>query len=78
MRSIRRHHYQRLKKQSKLYWYGTIKNPVENNRLGKIAETPHPCSCIGCGNPRRHFKQQTKRELMVTVQFDIEADGVIL
>jgi hypothetical protein len=24
--------------------------------IGRAARTRHPCSCYGCGNPRRHFK----------------------
>lgn len=34
--------------------------------IGKLANTPCPCSCEMCGNPRRHFKDkltiQEKRE----------------
>ena len=24
--------------------------------IGRMAHTPHPCSCLGCGNPRRKSK----------------------
>lgn len=24
-----------------------------NHRLGRMVKTPKPCSCIGCGNPRK-------------------------
>jgi hypothetical protein len=25
------------------------------DRVGRRARTPHPCSCLGCGNERRHL-----------------------
>lgn len=54
----RRHHYQRLKKKRKSYWGGPTKDDVfythtEEQRLGMLIRTPHPCSCMGCGNKRR-------------------------
>lgn len=45
MRSIRRHHRTRLLKRRKHYY-----NKVNDAR---IADTPTPCSCWMCGNPRR-------------------------
>src|SRR5690554_5524680 len=24
-------------------------------RIGRMARTPKPCSCMSCGNPRHHF-----------------------
>ena len=29
--------------------------------LGRLAETPHPCSGLCCGNPRRYAKGKEKR-----------------
>jgi len=26
-----------------------------------------PCSCVGCGNPRKHFGRLTRKELMATL-----------
>ena len=42
-------------------------NPIFNNSvrkdltkdekfIGRMAATPHPCSCRGCGNPRKQSK----------------------
>ncbi len=31
-------------------------------RVGRMATTPHPCSCAGCGNPRKHFKELSIQE----------------
>lgn len=27
-----------------------------------VVETPTPCSCFMCGNPRKYFKQKTNQE----------------
>lgn len=51
----RRHRKQRMKaKARKVYWYNT--NPE------KLADNMCCCSCSGCGNPRRHFKEITIQE----------------
>lgn len=59
-RAIRRHHYRRLQKKRKSYWGGSFGTKTEVRymhteayRLGVLVSTPHPCSCIGCGNKRR-------------------------
>jgi len=58
--ATRRHHYRRIKKKRKWYWGGPVGTEVgvryrhtEKGRLGMLASTPHPCSCIGCSNLRR-------------------------
>jgi len=58
--AIRRHHYQRIKNKRKRYWGGPVGTEVgvryghtEEERLGMLASTPHPCSCIGCSDLRR-------------------------
>jgi len=54
-KAIRRHHLQRMKvKARKVYHW--CKCPV------KYADHLAVCSCPGCGNPRRHFGEQTRRE----------------
>lgn len=31
-------------------------------RRGRLAKTPTPCSCVMCGNPRRHMGERTLAE----------------
>ena len=59
-RDIRRHHYARLKKKRQYYWYagnrdifGTGRSVLSPRALGMVVSTPHPCSCLSCGNQRR-------------------------
>jgi len=62
MRAIRRHHYERLKRKRirDNYWYhGTL----SERWLGIAINTPTPCSCWMCGNPRKYFKQKTRQEI---------------
>ncbi len=61
-RAIRRHHYQRLKKKRQHYWG----NVLNEDDLGFVVSSPHPCSCYMCGNPRKWFNEisiQEKRQL---------------
>lgn len=61
-RRRRRRDYRRLKKKRKHYWAGLR---TERER-GFVANTPHPCSCMGCGNQRKHCgptRQEIKHEL---------------
>jgi hypothetical protein len=67
-RSIRRHHYQRLKKKQKYrhYWQYILSglgNNISPKKYFAIrANTPVRCSCVCCGNPRRHFGEVTLQE----------------
>ena len=63
-RAIRRHHYQRLKKNRSVYWGRRYEwsDPLDDEELGFLANTPTPCSCYMCGNPRRYWKQVTLKE----------------
>jgi hypothetical protein len=38
------------------YYGGHYKYPQ------KLVDTPTPCSCSGCGNPRRHWNELTIHE----------------
>ncbi len=58
-RAIRRHHYERLKKKRQNYWRGIL----SAERVGFVVNTPHPCSCYLCGNPRKHFGELTIQEI---------------
>jgi len=57
-RSERRHHTERLKKNRKMHWG----RKLGEKELSKVVDTPTPCSCPLCGNPRRHFGTKTIQE----------------
>ena len=66
-RAIRRHHRERLKKNRKNYGtvaiWGIWDNSQElEERLSFAVDTPCPCSCHMCGNPRTHWKEKPIRE----------------
>lgn len=78
-RAERRHHYRRLQDKRKgywghpttkpiIWWEGHVDELMDEAQLGMVANTPQPCSCFSCGNPRRYFKLQvdrlTKQELI--------------
>ena len=35
--------------------------------VGKLAANRKPCSCNMCGNPRRHFGDETRQEKIVVL-----------
>ena len=49
----RRAQADRIRRRRLEYWSGQI---------GHHWETPRPCSCPMCGNPRRHFGELTVQE----------------
>lgn len=66
-RAIRLHHLARIKNKRSEY---TIARCTENGEeeqfrriIGIIANTAAICSCSMCGNPRKHFRRKTLREL---------------
>lgn len=59
--AIRRHHYRRLQKARSKYWNGQ-ETKMSSRVAGMVVSTPHPCSCRGCGNPRKHENQKTIQE----------------
>lgn len=59
--AVRRHHRERLKKSRRFHWGRDLSS--EPSRLGMAVDTPHPCSCAMCGNPRKHFDELTLQEL---------------
>lgn len=65
-RAIRRHHRERLKQKRRSYWMAFdpyCDYPIVNNeRVVRLINTPTPCSCDLCGNPRRHFGEISKQE----------------
>lgn len=63
-KALRRHHVERKKAKAvtillRWGWSRASQTPAS---LGKVASTPHPCSCMGCGNPRRHLGELTMQE----------------
>lgn len=62
-RAVRRHHVQRLKANRQSYWgypqyaaQGGARKAMSVKALGSVVDTPTPCSCAMCGNPRRFGK----------------------
>lgn len=60
-RALRRHHVARLKAARRFHWGRDLRHDA--GALGKAVDTPRPCSCWMCGNPRRHFGNGTRQEL---------------
>lgn len=69
-RALRRHHRARLLqreirrfKDNMFEWDGGVwgeEYMMSNCRIG--INTPQRCSCVCCGNPRRHFNELTMQE----------------
>ncbi len=57
---LKRHHRDRLKKNRRFHWGRDLLHEEKN--LSKAIDTPCPCSCFMCGNPRRYFKALTMQE----------------
>lgn len=57
---LRRHHVARLKAARRSHYGRDIRHDAKS--LGKVVDTPCPCSCWMCGNPRRYFKEITRQE----------------
>lgn len=52
-RALNRHHRARLKRSRRYYWgRDLVQGPPR--QLGRVIDTPHPCSCLMCGNERAH------------------------
>lgn len=60
-RAQRRHHIQRLKA-GRRFRGGRDLVGEHGKMLGKALSTPAPCSCVLCGNPRKHFGEPTLQE----------------
>jgi hypothetical protein len=81
MRAIRRHHRERLKNKRKNY--GGMERAAKyfgekwlKQNQARVINTPTPCSCPGCGNPRNHawFK---KERLTIQERKAIEAEKAL-
>ncbi|QTD47189.1 hypothetical protein [Ottowia testudinis] len=65
-RALRRQHVARLKAARRFHWGHDLRHDAAS--LGKAVNTPRPCSCWMCGNPRRHFGSRTPQELASQLQ----------
>ncbi len=62
-RGQRRHHMERMRRRVRRYYGGyMLRRPDAARYIGMIAQTRTLCSCLWCGNPRRHFGQKTRAE----------------
>ncbi len=63
-RALRRHHRDRLLQKRKHYWsYNNAYNDTLNVEIPhSVINTPTPCSCYMCGNPRKYFKEASLEE----------------
>jgi len=66
-RSVRRHHYNRLKKSRAHYWgyEGMFRDYKRMNHeiLGQVISTPQRCSCSVCGNQRKYYGKTLKEKI---------------
>ena len=62
--ALRRHHRERLKAKRKFYYTRPGSEYRQNSPevIAFYVNTPTPCSCHMCGNPRRYFKERTMQE----------------
>jgi len=79
-RSIRRHHYSRLKNKHRnqmkfTFWY--MPDEFRDIRACKMISTPCACSCHMCGNPRKYFKELTMQERRENISFKEQIGDVV-
>jgi len=65
-RSLRRHHAKRLKKKRRDY-----RTAFNERNLVKVVNTPKPCSCFMCGNPRRYYGEKTIQEQKAEIETEV-------
>ncbi len=80
-RSIRIHHKKRILKNykeiAKRNGYNRyICEKDFNKKVSKLAETPKPCSCHMCGNPRKWFKEKSLKEKKIINYFKESLDDL--
>lgn len=66
-RALRRHHVARIKRARRFHWGRDLAQ--EPKPLAKAIDTPCPCSCWMCGNPRRYFGELTRQEKQELLDF---------
>jgi hypothetical protein len=80
-RAIRRAHYQRLKIKRSTHWgypetwSSDGKREMPEDSRAFLATTSTPCSCLGCGNPRRRWKKaKTRKEALAFFDYVEQCD----
>lgn len=58
-RGARIDHRERLKKKRSAY---LVAVKEDKHQIARLIDTPKPCSCYLCGNPRTHFGETTIQE----------------
>lgn len=54
-----------MKDASYVYWISKLDDEkVRAWRIGKLARAPKICSCAMCGNPRKFFNSETRKETL--------------
>jgi hypothetical protein len=71
-RAIRRHHMIRLKKKYSKYYGGYAKT---ERQIGRLYQTPTPCSCLMCGN-RRKWEGITRQEKISILEMQEELEEI--
>ena len=68
-RASRNHHRKRLifnRINERHRWFVDMKTQADQKSYqratGRLADTPTPCSCTMCGNPRKYFSRRTLHE----------------
>lgn len=59
-RALRRHHAARVKKNRRYHWGQDM--ALEPHLWRVLVNTPTPCSCWSCGNPRKYLGELTVQE----------------
>ncbi|MEZ4886429.1 MAG: hypothetical protein R3E32_16960 [Chitinophagales bacterium] len=75
-RAIRRHHRARLLNKRKNYW-GRAWSIEDEPISKKVINTPKPCSCFMCGNPRRYWKEKTFQEQKFRICMEYQINSSI-
>lgn len=74
-RALRRFHRERISKKRKHYLItqSVCGENKMNPELKTLLNTPKPCSCWMCGNPRKYFKEITRQEKISMDQWKLIA-----
>lgn len=70
-RALRRHHRERLKRNRRYYHTRPSSFCYQNSpeQIAFYVDTPCPCSCDMCGNPRRSLWNQAQRRTLAERRF---------
>jgi len=60
----------RNEKQGNHFWSRRMSDDEISRVLGIYRKTKVPCSCCGCGNPRRHWKYLPMQEIRMHLEAD--------